>query len=71
LGSLCTGTLADKKGRKLACLAGAFCIALGGLIMTLAPSFATLVAGRCVEYAYAKPSSLLTSPFRLVIGIGN
>lgn len=46
VGSLCTGTIADRRGRRSACLAGAFSIVLGGALMALAPSFVVLLVGR-------------------------
>lgn len=45
-GSLMTGTIADKRGRRSACVAGAFSIALGGALMALSPNFTALLVGR-------------------------
>ena len=49
VGSLCTGTIADKRGRRSACIAGASSIAIGGAIMALAPAFGLLLFGRCAK----------------------
>ncbi|KAK9900608.1 general substrate transporter [Cystobasidium minutum MCA 4210] len=48
LGSLFTGTIADKRGRRAACLVGALSIALGGALMALAPNFTVLLLGRLI-----------------------
>lgn len=49
LGSLGAGTIADKKGRRAACIVGASNIAIGGALMALAPYFTALLMGRCVQ----------------------
>ena len=46
LGSLCAGIVADKRGRRQACLLGALSIGIGATVMSLAPSFTVLVLGR-------------------------
>lgn len=46
VGSLGTGTVADKRGRRAACILGALCVALGGAVMALSPNFQALLLGR-------------------------